>query len=103
MAVNGTLKHIRVDQVGSLVPDARWRDAVERYKLHQATADEVSAAQDASIRDAIAMHGGEALLSANKFFQLSHEQRQRLISFLRSLTAPDAAANELRLRPPEGR
>ena len=31
-AHNGSLKHIRVDQVGSLVPDQRWRDAVDRHK-----------------------------------------------------------------------
>jgi CxxC motif-containing protein (DUF1111 family) len=45
-----------------------------------------------TIQDAIAMHGGEALLSTNKFFKLSHEKRQQLISFLKSLTAPEAAA-----------
>jgi 5-methyltetrahydropteroyltriglutamate--homocysteine methyltransferase len=53
-AANGTLKHIRVDQVGSLVPDAGWRDAMERYKRGEATVEQVSAAQDESIRAAIA-------------------------------------------------
>ena len=48
-----SLKHIRVDQVGSLVPDQGWRDAVERHQRGQATADDVRAAQDASIRAAI--------------------------------------------------
>jgi CxxC motif-containing protein (DUF1111 family) len=48
--------------------------------LHDGTAE--------SIQDAIAMHGGEALASTNKYFKLSHEERQRLIGFLKSLTAP---------------
>jgi methionine synthase II (cobalamin-independent) len=48
------LKHIRVDQVGSLVPDERWRAAVERHKRGNATADELRAAQDEAIRAAIA-------------------------------------------------
>ncbi len=46
-----------------------------------------------TLQDAIAMHGGEALPSTNKYFKLSHEQRQQLIGFLKSLTAPEAAAN----------
>src|SRR5262245_37049729 len=54
MAGNGTLKHIRVDQVGSLVPDAHWRDAVERHKRGAASAEELRQAQDDAIRDAIA-------------------------------------------------
>jgi len=41
MKDNGTLKHIRVDQVGSLVPDARWRDVVDRYKRAEANIDEL--------------------------------------------------------------
>jgi 5-methyltetrahydropteroyltriglutamate--homocysteine methyltransferase len=48
------LSHIRVDQVGSLVPDGRWRDAVDRYKRGEATAGELREAQDTSIRDTIA-------------------------------------------------
>jgi 5-methyltetrahydropteroyltriglutamate--homocysteine methyltransferase len=48
------LKHIRVDQVGSLVPDERWRAAVARHKRGNATADELRAAQDQAIRAAIA-------------------------------------------------
>src|SRR3954469_16809631 len=51
---NGTLKSIRVDQVGSLVPDARWREAVDRHKRGEATAEDVRAVQDDSIRAAIA-------------------------------------------------
>jgi 5-methyltetrahydropteroyltriglutamate--homocysteine methyltransferase len=53
-AGNGTLKFARVDQVGSLVPDQRWRDAVERHKSGKASSDEVRQAQDAAIRLAIA-------------------------------------------------
>jgi 5-methyltetrahydropteroyltriglutamate--homocysteine methyltransferase len=53
-ARNGTLKFARVDQVGSLVPDQRWRDAVERHKSGRASPDEVRQAQDAAIRLAIA-------------------------------------------------
>jgi 5-methyltetrahydropteroyltriglutamate--homocysteine methyltransferase len=54
VAETGALKHIRVDQVGSLVPDAQWRDAMERHKRGAATAEEVAAAQDQAIRAAIA-------------------------------------------------
>jgi CxxC motif-containing protein (DUF1111 family) len=41
-----------------------------------------------TIPDAVALHGGEALPIANRFFKLSQQQRQQLISFLKSLTAP---------------
>ncbi|HEY3965193.1 MAG TPA: di-heme oxidoredictase family protein, partial [Planctomycetaceae bacterium] len=41
-----------------------------------------------TIPDAIAMHGGEALASTNKYFKLPHDQRLQLVSFLKSLTAP---------------
>jgi 5-methyltetrahydropteroyltriglutamate--homocysteine methyltransferase len=54
MKDNGTLKHIRVDQVGSLVPDFHWRDAVDRYKRGEANADELGKAQDEAIRAVIA-------------------------------------------------
>jgi 5-methyltetrahydropteroyltriglutamate--homocysteine methyltransferase len=47
-------KTLRVDQVGSLVPDARWRDAAERYKRGDASAAEFAAVQDATIRTVIA-------------------------------------------------
>ena len=49
-----SLSHIRVDQVGSLVPDAGWRAAADRYKRGEATAGELRDAQDASIRETIA-------------------------------------------------
>ena len=52
-STNGTLKHIRVDQVGSLVPDQRWRDAVDRHKRGEFNAEELCAAQDAAIAAAI--------------------------------------------------
>jgi 5-methyltetrahydropteroyltriglutamate--homocysteine methyltransferase len=54
MKDNGTLKHIRVDQVGSLVPDARWRDVVDRYKRAEANIDELCKAQDEAIQAVIA-------------------------------------------------
>jgi 5-methyltetrahydropteroyltriglutamate--homocysteine methyltransferase len=54
MAGNGTLKTIRVDQVGSLVPDDRWRDAVERHKRGEINAEQLGQAQDDAIRAAIA-------------------------------------------------
>ena len=41
-----------------------------------------------TIPDAVALHGGEALPIANRFFKLSQEQRQQLVGFLKSLTAP---------------
>src|SRR5262249_31563828 len=39
--------------VGSLVPDARWRDAVERHKRGQLSREELCRVQDESIRSAI--------------------------------------------------
>ena len=53
-AESNSLKYIRVDQVGSLVPDQRWRDAVERHKRGEASAEALRAAQDAAITAAIA-------------------------------------------------
>jgi len=50
---NRTLKHIRVDQVGSLVPDLHWRDAVDRFKRGESNADELCKAQDEAIRSVI--------------------------------------------------
>lgn len=47
--------------------------------------------QAETIQDAIAMHGGEALPSTNRYFKLSHEKRQQLLGFLKSLTAPQAS------------
>lgn len=44
-----------------------------------------------TIPDAIAMHGGEALPSTNKFFKLSHGERLKLVGFLKTLTAPQPA------------
>lgn len=41
-----------------------------------------------SLEDAIALHGGEAQLSANRFFRLPPEERSRLLAFLRSMVAP---------------
>ena len=54
MAGNRTLKSIRVDQVGSLVPGQRWREVADRYKRGEASAEEFRAAQDGAIRDTIA-------------------------------------------------
>ena len=50
---NETLKSTRVDQVGSLVPDAHWREVVERHEHGEATVEEVSEAQDAAVRAVI--------------------------------------------------
>jgi methionine synthase II (cobalamin-independent) len=54
MAGNGTLKNIRVDQVGSLVPDQRWRETADRYKRGEASADEFRKTQDEAVRATIA-------------------------------------------------
>ena len=54
MTGNGSLKSIRVDQVGSLVPDQRWRETADRYKRGEASADEFHEVQDAAIRATIA-------------------------------------------------
>ena len=42
----------------------------------------------ASLEQAIAFHGGEAQLSANRFFRLPPEERTRVLTFLRTLVAP---------------
>ena len=48
-----SLKSIRVDQVGSLVPTPELRAVFGRFKQGQATAAELAIAQDAAIREAI--------------------------------------------------
>jgi CxxC motif-containing protein (DUF1111 family) len=47
-----------------------------------------------SLEQAIAFHGGEGQLSANRFFRLKAEERAQVLTFLRSLVAPgsDVAA-----------
>lgn len=42
-----------------------------------------------TLSQAIAMHGGESLTSTQKFFALSDAERFQVISFLKSLVAPD--------------
>ena len=42
----------------------------------------------ATLERAIALHGGEGTSSTRMYFQLSHEDRQKLQAFLRSLAAP---------------
>jgi CxxC motif-containing protein (DUF1111 family) len=50
-----------------------------------------------TLEQAIAFHGGQAKRSADNFFQLKPEEQMQLITFLKSLTAPEsekvAAAN----------
>ena len=41
-----------------------------------------------SLEQAIAFHGGEGQLAANRFFRLKAEERAQLLTFLRSLVAP---------------
>ena len=49
-----------------------------------------------SLEQAIAFHGGEAQLAANRFFRLRAEDRTSLLTFLRSLQAPEAVATAIR-------
>ena len=42
----------------------------------------------ATLEQAIAFHGGEATSVTQKYFQLSPEQRTQVLTFLRSLVAP---------------
>ena len=51
--------------------------------LHDGRAD--------TLEQAVAFHGGQAAQSTIKFFQLKPEERQQVIAFLKSLTAPDQA------------
>src|SRR5262249_34681366 len=41
-----------------------------------------------SLEQAIALHGGEGQLSANRFYRLKAEERSQVLAFLRSLIAP---------------
>lgn len=43
-----------------------------------------------TLEQAIAFHGGEAIVPAQKFFMLSPAERQQLLAFLKSLEAPHA-------------
>jgi CxxC motif-containing protein (DUF1111 family) len=45
----------------------------------------------AELEEAVLLHGGQAARSAQKFFQLTPEQRLEIETFLKSLTAPVAA------------
>jgi cytochrome c peroxidase len=49
--------------------------------LHDGRAD--------TLEQAIALHGGEAVRSAQRFFELKPEERMHVIAFLKSLRAPD--------------
>ena len=51
--------------------------------LHDGRAD--------TLEQAVAFHGGQGTTSAIKFFKLKPEERQQVIAFLKSLTAPDQA------------
>lgn len=57
--------------------------------LHDGRAD--------TLEQAIAFHGGQASKSALKFFKLKAEERADLITFLKSLTAPDQSPKTVRL------
>ncbi|MBS0207133.1 MAG: hypothetical protein JSS49_30015 [Planctomycetes bacterium] len=46
-----------------------------------------------TLEQAIAFHGGEAQLVANRFFRLPGDERASLLTFLRSLGAPEAVAS----------
>ena len=54
--------------------------------LHDGRAD--------TLEQAIAFHGGQAAPATVKFFELKPEERQQVIAFLKSLTAPEAAEPE---------
>lgn len=45
-----------------------------------------------TLEQAIAMHGGEGQPSAVRFFKLKPDERQKVLSFLRSLVAPNVVA-----------
>jgi CxxC motif-containing protein (DUF1111 family) len=49
-----------------------------------------------TLEQAIAFHGGEAQLSANRFFRLPPEERAQVLSFLRSLVAPEPLVSAAR-------
>ena len=52
--------------------------------LHDGRAD--------TLEQAIAFHGGQGAPAAIKFFKLKPEERQQVIAFLKSLTAPEPTA-----------
>jgi CxxC motif-containing protein (DUF1111 family) len=47
-----------------------------------------------SLEQAIAFHGGEGQLSANRFYRLEPKERMRVLTFLRSLAAPGMNAGQ---------
>ena len=49
-----------------------------------------------SLEQAVAFHGGEAQLSANRFFRLPPEEQASVLTFLRSLVAPNPVASASR-------
>jgi CxxC motif-containing protein (DUF1111 family) len=46
-----------------------------------------------TLEQAIAFHGGQGAKSAQKFFLLKPEEKQQMITFLKSLTAPEQGAS----------
>ena len=46
-----------------------------------------------TLDQAIAMHGGEGLKSAQLFFELSHAERMQVLAFLKTLIAPESLAS----------
>ncbi|HEV3418439.1 MAG TPA: di-heme oxidoredictase family protein [Pirellulales bacterium] len=77
------------DQLGKVVGAMRqewrtpplWGVRDSGPYLHDGRAD--------TLEQAIAFHGGQASSAAVKFFQLKPEERQKVIAFLKSLTAPE--------------
>ncbi|HEV2973080.1 MAG TPA: di-heme oxidoredictase family protein [Pirellulales bacterium] len=80
---------LSTDQLGKVVGAMRqewrtpplWGVRDSGPYLHDGRAD--------TLEQAIAFHGGQASSAAVKFFQLKPEERQKVIAFLKSLTAPE--------------
>jgi CxxC motif-containing protein (DUF1111 family) len=84
----GTADTAQVDRektIGALRQEWRtpplWGVRDSAPYLHDGRAD--------TLEQAIALHGGEAARSAQRFFELKPEERMQVLAFLKSLRAPD--------------
>jgi 5-methyltetrahydropteroyltriglutamate--homocysteine methyltransferase len=97
MKHNAPLKYLRVDQIGSLVPDARWRSAVERYKRGEFSVEELREVQNRAVDAVIAKQEliGLPVVTDGELRRLNFQE-----SFAASVTGFDVpAAARMDYRP----
>jgi CxxC motif-containing protein (DUF1111 family) len=104
VAPNSTEEEELNQPLPSLAADLKPQQAVDESKLIGATRQEwrtpplwglrdsgpyLHDGGAATIEQAVALHGGEGAKAAHKFIQLAPAQRLQLVTFLRSLVAPE--------------